>query len=530
MPSAASSTRDEVLAWLRRCTEALADLPLDRLSVERRILRAEEAGRESSGILPRLFEMRFGAACYGLANYRELGLRWLGEEEVAAWARERFTRANAAMWMTGEPPDGLELALRDGERLPPPPLDPLPGQEGCRFQAGGTGGLGVGGMGERSTALSAAMAIAYERLYAQLRRKLGLVYEPWAGYDILGPHHAHVLMGAECTDEQAAKVADEVWRLTGELGEHGVTREEIEQYLRGFRQVEHEPGAELHALDHAVAQQLLGEEPVDRDEVARELEELAPEDVAAAVAQAFEHALFIVPSGVTGIAGFRELEFDWPAPVEGSIFVDHKDRGGVGSELRVGERGLTISAPGSTAMTMLWDQVVLVESAPADTLRLTARDGSWMEMRLAAFAETARKQVLDRLSGLPMVPIGTVEATDAVEALADRLENDHHVAAELAALPRELGEDEVPEAMMAYRHGDHRGLLALTSDRLIRWYLGTESDGEAIPRAAIRRAQVRRRLLRPPVLVVEHDESLEVTVDDEKAAEKLVERLSGPGD
>jgi hypothetical protein len=34
------------------------------------------------------------------------------------------------------------------------------------------------------------------------------------------------------------------------------------------------------------------------------------------------------------------------------------------------------------------------------------------------------------------------------------------VAAELAALPRELGEDELPEAVLKYRHEQHRELLA----------------------------------------------------------------------
>jgi zinc protease len=525
----ARGERDEVLDWLRRCSVALASLPLDRLATERRILRAEEAGREGVGILPRLLEMRFGATGYGLANYRELGLRWLGEEEVGAWARERFTRGNAALWMTGEPPATFGLALPDGDRLPPPAVTPQPGRTGRLFQPGGSGGLGVGGVGERSTALTVAVGVAYERLYAQLRRELGLVYEPWAGYDILGPRHAHVLMGAECTDEQASKVAGEVWRVACELSDAGATRDEIVQYLRRFRQAEDDPSAPLHELDHAAAQELLGEEPIDRDEVAREIEELEPQDVAAAIACAFQDALFVVPSGVSTVAGFSEVPSDWPEPVSGSGYADDKGRGGVGSELRIGERGVTISGPGDTPMTILWDELVLAESAPADTLRLSARDGSWFELRLAAYPEAARRALLDRLA-VPVIPAATVEATEAVEALVDGLEDEHHVAAELAALPRELGENEVPEAVMAYRHGDQRGLLALTSDRLIRWYLGRESDGEAIPRESIRTAQVRRRLLRPPVLVVEHEQPLELTVDDAEAAEALVERLSASGD
>jgi hypothetical protein len=525
----ARGERDEVLDWLRRCSEALGALPLDRLATERRILRAEEAGREGVGILARLFETRFGATGYGLANYHELGLRWLGENEVAAWARERFTRGNAALWMTVEPPATLGLALPDGDRLPPPPVAPQAGRTGRLFQPGGRGGLAVGGIGERSTALTVAVGVAFERLYTQLRRELGLVYEPWAGYDILGPRHAHVLMGAECTDEQASTVAGEVWRAACELCERGATREEIHQYLRRFRQTEDDPGAPLHALDHAATQELLGEEPVDRAEVEREIEALEPQDVAAAIGRAFEDALFVVPGSVTSVEGFREVPFEWPAPETGAVYPDDKERGGVGSELRIGDRGLTVSAPGDTPMTVLWDQVVLAESTPADTLRLSARDGSWVELRLAAYSEAARRAVLDRLA-VPVIPAATIEATEAVEALTDDLEGEHHIAAELAALPRELGEHEVPEAVMAYRHGDQRGLLALTCDRLIRWYIGRESDGEAIPRDAIRTAQVRRRLLRPPVLVVEHEQPLELPVDDADAAEALVERLSASGD
>jgi hypothetical protein len=151
-----------------------------------------------------------------------------------------------------------------------------------------------------------------------------------------------------------------------------------------------------------------------------------------------------------------------------------------------------------------------------------------VEVHLGAFRDADRVRALihDRLPGLTAVPTGTVEATEAVAALADELTDDHHVAAELARLPRELGEDEVPEAVMTYRHGDRHGLHTLTSDRLIRWYVGwQESDGEAIPRDAIRRAHVRRRLLRSPVLVVEHETPLEMQVDDAEAAEALVQRL-----
>lgn len=136
----ASGERGEVLDWLRRCAAALADLPLERLPAERRILRAEAVRGDNAGVHARLLDMRFGADGYGLGNYRELGLRWLGDEEVSAWARARFTRGNAVMWMTGEPPEELELPLLEGERCPPPRVEPLPRVDRRRLISDGTGG------------------------------------------------------------------------------------------------------------------------------------------------------------------------------------------------------------------------------------------------------------------------------------------------------------------------------------------------------------------------------------------------------
>jgi len=73
--------RDEVLDFLRLTAVSLGDLPLDRLELERRVLRNESSGPDD--VYTRLRGHRFGAAGYGLPNYVELGLRWLGAEQVA---------------------------------------------------------------------------------------------------------------------------------------------------------------------------------------------------------------------------------------------------------------------------------------------------------------------------------------------------------------------------------------------------------------------------------------------------------------
>jgi zinc protease len=518
----ASGERDDVLGWLGRCAAALAELPFARLATERRILRTEAASGDGGGIQARLLDLRFGGHGFGLANYRELGLRWLGEEEVAEWARSRFNRANAVLWMTGEPPPSLELALPDGTRHPPPPVDPLPGSSGRRFVADGTGGLAVGGLGERSTALHAALIVAHERLYQRLRLDLGLVYEPWSNYETLGPDHVHVLLGAECPDDRAARVADEVWRVATEIAEGGITAEELADHRKRSARMYAEPDGVFAELDHAAGRALQGAEPVDTDEVLRELDELDPRTAGEAVAAAFEHALFVVPTGLERVEGFEPYEPERPQPVEGTTYAFEG-----GYELRVGDAGVTLVRPEDKPLALLWDEIVLAEWAPGDMLILMARDGSWLELPFASLrGDDARRAVVERLPDGVMIPAGNLEATETLKALGAKLADEVQVAAELAALPRELGEDEVPEAVLAYCHGDSRGLLALTNERLIRWYLGADdSDGEAIPRDAIRRAEVRRRLLRQPVLVVEHEQELELKVDDVVAAEDLAARL-----
>ncbi len=523
----AMGERDDVLEWLRRCAGTLADLPLGRLATERRILRTEAASRDGAGIQARLLDLRFGGQGYGLANYRELGLRWLGEDDAAEWARSRFNRANAAMWMTGEPPASLDLGLPDGTRHPPPPVEPLPGSSGRRFLSDGSGGLAVGGVGERSTPLNAALTVAHERLYERLRIDLGLVYEPWSTYETLGPDHAHVLVGAECPDERAERVADEVWRIVSDLAEGGLGEEDLAGHRKRSARMYAEPDSVFAELDHAASQELVGADPVDTDAVLRELDELDARAVGEAVAAAFEHAIFVVPTGIERLEGFEAYDPARPDPVKGTVFAYDEEHVGPGYELHVGDPGLTLVRPDDPPLTLAWDEIVLAERAPGDNLILMARDSSWLELPFASLpGGEARRSVVERLPDGVTIPAGNLEATEALEDLGSKLPEAVHVAAELGALPRQLGDEEVPEAVMAYRHGDNRGLLALTNERLIRWYLGRDdSDGEAIPREAIRRAEVRKRLLRQPVLVVEHEQELELKVDDVDAAEDLAARL-----
>jgi hypothetical protein len=72
----ATGRRQEVVDFLARCAENLANLPLDRLEDEKRVLGVEAV--TAGGLYGQLLSYRYGARGYGLMGFRELGLRSLG--------------------------------------------------------------------------------------------------------------------------------------------------------------------------------------------------------------------------------------------------------------------------------------------------------------------------------------------------------------------------------------------------------------------------------------------------------------------
>lgn len=85
------------------------------------VLRAE-AGMPAPPAVGALMTELYGAQGAGLSGFREPALHSITADHVRAWARTRFVRGNAALWLTGPPPPGLSLPLPDGpspERTPP---------------------------------------------------------------------------------------------------------------------------------------------------------------------------------------------------------------------------------------------------------------------------------------------------------------------------------------------------------------------------------------------------------------------------
>lgn len=378
----ATGTKEEAAGFLCDIAAALGDLPLDRLEAEKRVLRTEEESAGGGGAIARLLALRCGAAGYGLVDYRELGLHGLGPDEVAAWARERYTAGNAVAWMTCEPPDGFALPLRAGERLSPPPVDGLPGLRLPAYLAHGTGGVAVGYLTERSTAATTALGIAGERMHQSLRTEAGLSYsiQPW--YWPLTSDVAHAVLGADCLDEHGGGVRDGVLGVLEALAAEGPTPTELADALEGRRRMFADPQAVAGLLDGAAGDVLHGLPPRTAAGLLRDAEVLRAEDVSAVVADALRNAILLAPTGVATPDG-RWFEYGLPRPArpEGRSY---RTKGKLpwsrAPVVVADDNALALVVRDAEDIVVPFDDCVAVVRRSDGWVSLVARDGSQVEL------------------------------------------------------------------------------------------------------------------------------------------------------
>ena len=473
----ASGTLDEVRGFLRDVTAALDDLPLDRLETERRLLRTEAAQREGGGLIARLLSYRFGAAGYGLPIYEELGLRCLGREAVGAWAAERFTADNAVLWMTTEPPDDLELTLPAGSRFAAPPPQPLE----LTYPAAvvdGTGGMALTGLGPRTPELRVAAGAAAERLFEHLRRDRGLAYSPFGSADGLDGDTAHLVLAADCLDEHAATVRDELWRVATEVAEHGATEEEVTRMHAGAVRAYDQPDAVRGELDDVAYEDLLGREHVSAPDALERIAAVDGAASAAALAEALEEPIFLVPAGASAPSSFHWRATKEPGPVSGTRFLPPRS----GALRRRPKRELVVGLDGVTwrgddeSLTIPWEECVSAERRLDGSIVFFRRDEGWLQLIPETWehGDDALEEALEQLPPGRLLTEVEAELFERILAAgAAGLPERMQLSGELNALARELGDGETPLVLVAAIAGGRLGLLAVTDARLL-WLCETE--------------------------------------------------------
>ncbi|GAA4576369.1 insulinase family protein [Planotetraspora kaengkrachanensis] len=360
---------DDIVSFFEVVCAALRDLPLERLPVERGILRTEEAG-QSHGVIGRFLIWRYGAQKFGLPAYDQLGLDDITPDELTEWARRWFTRGNAVFWIAGgPPPEGLRLDLPDGPRMPTPVASDLLIRTPSYFP-GPADGVGMHSVITRSTASAVYGKALERRLTRTLRHDRGLTYTPAIGYH---PHNAHRAELVVWADGRPEQLPDLVEAFLAEL-DRPFTVEETSAAVDAVRAQRKEPGAEVGTVATAAWDVLHGREWRDEEDRARELDAVTADALNAVAKEAMTNALLHAPQGhpfpYQRFAAAPASSQPW---VEGDRYLptDHPvDR----SHLVIGPKGISLFGP-DDEWTVRFKAVAAMLSRPDGGRTLIGLDG-----------------------------------------------------------------------------------------------------------------------------------------------------------
>lgn len=294
----AEGEQDEVDAFLRTVLDTLVDPPLDRVRREARIL-AEEAAERNTDAYDLLRRSRHGATAHGRVGYPEYGLWWLDADAVEMWVAERFTRANAALVVAGDVPEGLGFGrLPAGAPSPLPPVAHLGGPT-PRHHHGPDGVVLATLLTERTTRSMLAHAALERELEERLRHQRGLAYQTIAEAEPLDTGTKELLIGGVVRDSKPAEaLAVAVGEMLDELAEHGPAPDLFDaarrKLLRDYRDPRAAAGSAVYLAECA----LTGLPVPDLAEDLAEIEGAAPADVADVVRESAATLVLTVPEGV----------------------------------------------------------------------------------------------------------------------------------------------------------------------------------------------------------------------------------------
>ncbi|MFD3675410.1 hypothetical protein [Streptomyces sp. NPDC058613] len=335
-------TLDEAARFLEAVCRTLSDLPLDRLEHVAGRLDIEQAAPVDEQI-SQVLGARYGAHGLGLACHHGTGYRELTPEMVRTHAATYFTRANAALMVTGPVPPGLRLPLPYGARPSRGTPHVLAGHAWARRDLTGVA------LAYEVPVGSAAARIGHQILITRVERlvrdRLGIAsaVEAYVTARDAGSVERMLLLDAEEGREDA--VAAALWGEAVRLAREAPTAEEVEEEVawcrKGFVRQPSVP-AELQAASDS---ELYGVPYLDGPTMVRALEAITPADVREAVERAVAGALLVVPHGtppsLTGLDG-RRLEhtrvcerWDVPPPrgeVHGRPLRARLRRGGGGGD------------------------------------------------------------------------------------------------------------------------------------------------------------------------------------------------------
>jgi zinc protease len=363
-------SEEEIVAFLNGVCSSLAEPPLDRLAVEKEILRTEASSRRF-GVADPMPMWRHGARDYGVSSFPEWGLAGFGPDDLHAWAARYFTRANAVLWVAGPAvPAGLRLTLPDGERRPAPaPSSALPARPA--FFSGSAGAVVWDATVRRETAAGVFAGVLERALMRSLRQEQGLSYTVRTDYDQRDDGSAVITAVADALpDKQGAVLGGLVDVLAamriGRLDPADVTTV-INQRVTALEQAE-EHGGRLPGQ----AFNLLAGRPVRQlEEAVAETRAVSHADVVRVAGAAYADGLLMTPEGsVAEWAGYAAAPTFSAGVVTGEAYpsLEHPD-----VRVIVGSDGVSL-ADDSGAATVRFDACAVMLCWPDGARRLIGND------------------------------------------------------------------------------------------------------------------------------------------------------------
>ena len=396
---AVSGGEERVARLLERMCRNLSEPPTDRLDVERRVLDAEEGG-----LLPGpervLLSLRFGARGPGILAHDELGVWAADAAAVRGWAARWMTRDNAVAWFTGPPPAGLRLPLPDGPARPavlPTPLRrlQLPAEQPCELSGVALGALAEGDdVGSASAALAGVLERRATRV---LRRTYGVSYTPKAGAPLCTLGARPIVLRADCADEDAAFVRDQLLRLWSDVARGVDVAEDLEARAERARLLALEPEYAREWPRFAAARLLLGAEPLTLGDTSERTASVPAGEVAALAAALLDTVIAAVPYGVR--SGYLGPRLPAALVVAGTRHRVRPD----GGTLHVGEEGVSHVGRDGKASTVLFEELAAAVRHRDRVLELVGLDGTAITVPAEGLSEGAgvRTFIADRVpSGL----------------------------------------------------------------------------------------------------------------------------------
>ncbi|WP_426504981.1 M16 family metallopeptidase [Dactylosporangium sp. McL0621] len=372
---------EAVAAFLHAVCAGLRALPLERLDVERQILRTEAEHRsEPMGVALALY--RYGARGYGLPALPEWGTHRLTADDVAEWARTRFTRANAVLWIAGgDLPPGLRLDLPAGERHPlPPETSALPVTPAWFAQP--IPAVVLEAPAPRTRAAAAYARLLERALFRELRQERGLSYVATAAYTTDGRPQARVTAMADGRPERLREVRDGFLAEVRRLATDDVPPEELEHVREHGLAALDRPDAEARLLPQRATSLLCGQSGGTADELRAGLRALTAADVRTVGAGVQRSALLMTPRlGLGPPAGFE------PAPTGSRFAVTgarHRSRAEPDTVLVLGADGVSVVRPEGPS-TVLYDECVALLRFPDGGRNLLGPDGVGVPIEPALF-------------------------------------------------------------------------------------------------------------------------------------------------